>query len=214
MSLDPKSTLIAFYFARLCHLWYTRVHSHNSSQEALGRRRCAEDYFCLKHCITFWPHPAGRRGRRPLRICGNTNKKPTPGNWRVDAGIDPYSVPGVGSSFILRQGLRHQFPDGGGQLFVLAGGEEILGEMLAGESALDQVAVQILQDVGQVAKGNSAHAVQNLLVALLGHNALLGVALAVAEAEQLLEDVLEVQLTASALAHSSFVSNVSYIFSP
>ena len=72
--------------------------------------------------------------------------------------------------------------------------------MLTGEGALDEVAVQILQDVGQVAESNGAHAVQDLLVALLGDNALLGVALAVAEAEQLLEDVLEVQLTAPAEA--------------
>ena len=114
--------------------------------------------------------------------------------------IDPYSVPGVGSSFILQQGLRHQFLDGGGQLLVLAGGEEVLGEVLTGEGALDEVAVQILQDVGQVAESNGAHAVQDLLVALLGDNALLGVALAVAEAEQLLEDVLEVQLAAPAEA--------------
>ena len=42
--------------------------------------------------------------------------------------------------------------------------------------------------------------VQDLLVALLRHNALLGVALTVAEAEQLLEAVLEVQLTAPAEA--------------
>ena len=54
---------------------------------------------------------------------------------------------GVGSSFILQQGLRHQFLDGGGQLLVLAGGEEVLGEVLTGEGALDEVAVQILQDV-------------------------------------------------------------------
>ena len=107
---------------------------------------------------------------------------------------------GVGSSFILRQGLRHQFLDGGGQLLVLAGGEEVLGKVLAGEGALDEVAVQILQDVGQIAESNGAHAVQDLLVALLGHNALLGVALTVAEAEQLLEAVLEVQLTAPAEA--------------
>ena len=72
--------------------------------------------------------------------------------------------------------------------------------MLTGEGALDEVAVQILQDVGQVAESNGAHAVQDLLVALLGDNALLGVALAMAEAEQLLEDVLEVQLTAPAEA--------------
>ena len=44
----------------------------------------------------------GASRRRPLRICGNTNKKPTPGNWRVDAGIDPYSLSGVGSSSILQ----------------------------------------------------------------------------------------------------------------
>ena len=94
--------------------------------------------------------------------------------------IDPYSLSGVGSSFILRQGLRHQFLDGGGQLLVLAGGEEVLGEVLTGEGALDEVAVQILQDVGQIAESNGAHAVQDLLVALLGDNALLGVALAVA----------------------------------
>ena len=72
--------------------------------------------------------------------------------------------------------------------------------MLTGEGTLDEVAVQILQDVGQVAESNGAHAVQDLLVALLGDNALLGVALAVAEAEQLLEDVLEVQLAAPAEA--------------
>ena len=53
---------------------------------------------------------------------------------------------------------------------------------------------------GQIAESNGAHAVQDLLVALLGDNALLGVALTVAEAEQLLEDVLEVQLAAPAEA--------------
>ena len=42
--------------------------------------------------------------------------------------------------------------------------------------------------------------IQDLLVALLGHNALLRVALTVAEAEQLLEAVLEVQLAAPAEA--------------
>ena len=72
--------------------------------------------------------------------------------------------------------------------------------MLAGEGTLDQVAGQVFQDVVQVAEGNDAHAVQDLLVALLGFHALLGVALAVAEAEQLLEGVLQVQLAAPAEA--------------
>ena len=80
----------------------------------------------------------------------------------------------------------------------LQAGKKFLAKCVTGEGALDEVAVQILQDVGQVAESNGAHAVQDLLVALLGDNALLGVALAVAEAEQLLEDVLEVQLTAPA----------------
>ena len=67
-------------------------------------------------------------------------------------------------------------------------------------SALQQILVDALQALDEGLEGGGAHTVQNLLVALLGHNALLGVALTVAEAEQLLEAVLEVQLAAPAEA--------------
>ena len=72
--------------------------------------------------------------------------------------------------------------------------------MLTGESALDQVTVEVFQDVAQIAERDCAHAVQDFLVALLGLNALFGIALAVAEAEQLFKGVLQVQLAAPAKA--------------
>ena len=81
----------------------------------------------------------------------------------------------------LQQGL-----DVCSQLRVLAGGKEQLAELLAGHSALEQVRIDALQAIDEGLKGGSADAVQDLLVPLLGLHALLGVALAVAEAEQLL----------------------------
>ena len=72
----------------------------------------------------------------------------------------------------LQQGL-----DVSGQFLVLAGGEEQLRELCTGHSALQQILIDALQALDQGLEGGSAHAVQDLLVALLGHNALLGVAL-------------------------------------
>ena len=95
----------------------------------------------------------------------------------------------------LQQGL-----DVCSQLRVLAGGKEQLAELLAGHSALEQVRIDALQAIDEGLKGGSADAVQDLLVPLLGLHALLGVALAVAEAEQLLKAVLQVELAAPAKA--------------
>ena len=76
----------------------------------------------------------------------------------------------------------------------------MLGKMLPGKSALDQIVIQIFQDIAQVTERHGTHAVQDLLVALLGHNALLGVALTVAKAEQFFKHIFQVQLAAPAKA--------------
>ena len=47
--------------------------------------------------------------------------------------------------------LCQQFLHGGSQLFILAGGEEILGKVLAGEGTLDQVA-RISMSFGSIIK--------------------------------------------------------------
>ena len=72
--------------------------------------------------------------------------------------------------------------------------------MFAADGLLQEILVDVVEDVDQRAVGDGLHAVQDLLVALLGHHALLGVAVAVAEAEQLLEDHFQVQLGAPAEA--------------
>ena len=71
--------------------------------------------------------------------------------------------------------------------------------MLASQGALDQVLVDLAQDVDERTHGHSADAVEDLLVALLGLNALGRIAVARAEAEELLEGVLEVELLAPAV---------------
>ena len=90
--------------------------------------------------------------------------------------------------------------DIGGQLLVLAGGKEQLAELLTGDGTLQQVLIDALEALDEGLEGGGADAVEDLLVALLGLDALLGVALTVAEAEQLLKAVLEVQLAAPAEA--------------
>ena len=70
--------------------------------------------------------------------------------------------------------------------------------MLAGDGLLQEVLVNVVQNVDQRTVGDLLHAVEDLLVALLGHHALLGIAVAMAEAEQLLPDHLQLQLRAPA----------------
>ena len=70
--------------------------------------------------------------------------------------------------------------------------------MLPGKSALDQIVIQIFQDIAQVTERHGTHAVQDLLVALFGHNALLRVALTMAKAEQFFKHIFQVQLAAPA----------------
>ena len=62
--------------------------------------------------------------------------------------------------------------------------------------AAHEVTVELGEKLGERTEAHLSHAVEDLLVALLGLDALLGVALTVAEAEQFLEAVLKVQLTA------------------
>ena len=76
----------------------------------------------------------------------------------------------------------------------------MLGKMLPGKSALDQIVIQIFQDIAQVTERHGTHAVQDLLVALFGHNALLRVALTMAKAEQFFKHIFQVQLAAPAKA--------------
>ena len=72
--------------------------------------------------------------------------------------------------------------------------------MLSGHSTLDQFLVDILQTVHQGAQGLGPYLVQNILIPHLRLPPLRGIALAVAEAEEFLKDVLQVQLAAPAEA--------------
>ena len=78
-------------------------------------------------------------------------------------------------------------------MLVLAVGVEEFGEMLATDGSLDEVAIQILKDIDQRPVGLFLYTVEDLLVALLGYDALLGISIAVAEAEQLL-DIMAVRV--------------------
>ena len=71
--------------------------------------------------------------------------------------------------------------------------------MLASQGTLYQVLVDLAQDVDERTHGHSADAVENLLVALLGFNALGGIAVAGTKAKELLKGVLEVELLAPAV---------------
>src|SRR5699024_1630547 len=141
-----------------------------------------------------WPHPccSGRSACRPPPGAGGTSTCGDPqhshNTGRAWAGppciILNYTYP-ISSA---DRSVRHEFFVADGDWFVFAGGEEILGEVRAGEGAFDEIAVEFAQDVAEIAVGQRLDAVEDLLVALLEHNALLQVALAVAEAEQLFED--------------------------
>ena len=74
--------------------------------------------------------------------------------------------------------------------------------MLAGKCALHQVLIDLAQDVDERTHGHSAHAVEDLLVTLLGLNTLGGVAVARTKAKELLEGVLKVELLAPAVLKS------------
>ena len=71
--------------------------------------------------------------------------------------------------------------------------------MLASQGALDQVLVDLAQDVDERTHGHSADAVEDLLVALLGLDALGRIAVARTKAKELLKGVLEVELLAPAV---------------
>ena len=71
--------------------------------------------------------------------------------------------------------------------------------MLTGECTLHQVLVDLAQDVDERTHGHSADAVEDLLVALLGLDALGRIAVARAKAKEFLEGVLQVELLAPAV---------------
>ena len=70
--------------------------------------------------------------------------------------------------------------------------------MLAADGLLEEGLVDLLEDGEHVLVGYFLYLVQDLLVPLLGNHPLLGVAVAVAKAEELLEDHLQLQLRAPA----------------
>ena len=67
----------------------------------------------------------------------------------------------------LQQGL-----DVSGQLLVLAGGEEQLAELLTGDGTLQQVLIDALEALDEGLKSGGTDSVEDLLVALLGLDAL------------------------------------------
>ena len=81
-------------------------------------------------------------------------------------------------------------------------GLEELAETLAGECSGDELGVEVLVDVQERAVGGGAHGVEDLLVALFGDDALLGVAAAGLLEPHLLEDVFEVAFLAPAVLES------------
>ena len=73
-----------------------------------------------------------------------------------------------------RCGKLQQALDISGQLFVLAGGEEQLAELLTGDGTLQQVLIDALEALDEGLEGGGADAVEDLLVALLGLTRSLG----------------------------------------
>ena len=85
---------------------------------------------------------------------------------------------------------------------ILAVGEEELLELSTTECALYKLSVKILEDVADVGVSNLLNLVEDSLVSLLGNCSLAGVTKAPLGNEELLEYVLEVELTAPAPALS------------
>ena len=99
----------------------------------------------------------------------------------------------------LQQLLGKDLLDGSNDLVIRCLSEEVLLEVLACEGTLHEVAVEVAQELRERTEVRGAHRIEDLLVALLGLDALCRIAIAGAEAEELLERVLEVELLAPAV---------------
>ena len=101
---------------------------------------------------------------------------------------------------LRRSNMESQLLEISGNLLILAGRIEVFREMLAADGFLQELLIDVMKDVDQGAVGDGLHAVEDLFVALLGNDAVGRIAVAVAEAEQLLEEHLQIELGAPAKA--------------
>ena len=85
-----------------------------------------------------------------------------------------------------------------GNSIILAVSEEELLELSATECALNKLTVKVLEDVADVGVSNLLYLVEDSLVSLLGNCSLTGITKTPLGNEELLEHVLEVELTAPA----------------
>ena len=82
-------------------------------------------------------------------------------------------------AIFFMHGLRGQLFEVSRDGFILADRIEQFSEMLAAHGLTDKILIQVRQDIDQLAVGDLLDFVEDLLVALLGHDALLRVAVAV-----------------------------------